>query len=136
MAIKSFFDPAFFLGFSNFKASSWLKLNSSLAKVYSMGDADKLPEPKNGLQYLYNQWFDRVKSNPNLNKYNKAKIKVSFIVNHNGALTDVKLLEGIDDAANKELVETFKHLRLNWTPGLLNNKPVRIRMILNLDINK
>jgi TonB family protein len=84
------------------------------------------PEFPGGLGELYNF----IKKNfhyPVLAKQNgiQGKVTVSFIVERDGSLTDVKIIKGIGDGCDEEAVRIIK-LSPPWKPGYQNGKPVRV----------
>lgn len=59
----------------------------------------------------------------------QGKVTVSFIIEKDGALSDVKVTKGVDPNLDKEAIRIIKTLP-NFTPGKMNGKPVRTSMSL------
>jgi len=60
----------------------------------------------------------------------EGTVYVSFIVELDGSLTDVKVMRGISKTLDAEAVRVIKSMP-NWTPGeQVKGKPVRSRYIL------
>ncbi|EOR92542.1 hypothetical protein ADIARSV_4347 [Arcticibacter svalbardensis MN12-7] len=136
MNFKTLFDSTFFIGFfSNLKASSLQKLHNSLTKVYLAEEIDIQPKPVKGIQHLYNAWYKSIKSNLVFKKFRRRDIKISFIVNHNGELIDIDLVERVDENIDKELIKTFKGLQLKWSSGLVKGESVRVKIVMPFRIN-
>jgi hypothetical protein len=57
------------------------------------------------------------------------KIYISFVVNANGKVEDVKLIKGLEDCTSckNELIKAYEQMPL-WTPGEQNGKKVNVRM--------
>lgn len=54
----------------------------------------------------------------------QGRVYVTFIVEKDGSLTDVKVLRGIGDGCDEEAVRVIK-ASPKWTPGTQNGKVVR-----------
>lgn len=59
----------------------------------------------------------------------QGKVTVSFIIEKDGTLSDVKVTKGVDPNLDKEAIRVIKTLP-NFTPGKMNGKPVRTSMSL------
>ena len=57
----------------------------------------------------------------------KGQVMASFVVEKNGELTDVKLIEGKDPAFDDQLVDAIKSTS-PWAPGVDRGVPVRVQM--------
>ena len=55
----------------------------------------------------------------------QGRVIITFIVDINGSLTDVKVARGIGDGCDEEAVRVLK-LCPAWTAGMQNGKPVRV----------
>lgn len=62
-------------------------------------------------------------------KGKQGKVTVSFIIERDGKLGDVKVTKGVDPNLDKEAIRVIKTLP-NFTPGKMNGKPVRTSMSL------
>jgi TonB family protein len=54
----------------------------------------------------------------------EGRVQVSFIVNVDGPLTDVKLVKGLGGGLDEEALRMISQSP-DWSPGILNGKPVR-----------
>lgn len=54
-----------------------------------------------------------------------GKVVVSFIVEKDGSLSNVKVVRGVHPALDKEAIRVTKRMP-RWTPGKLNGAPVRV----------
>ncbi|MBL7939419.1 MAG: TonB family protein [Flavobacteriales bacterium] len=59
----------------------------------------------------------------------RGSVTASFIVEKNGDLTDVKVVEGKNEAINDQVVDVIKSTA-PWTPGEDKGVPVRVQMRL------
>lgn len=56
----------------------------------------------------------------------EGKVHISFVVNRDGTITDVKVEQGIGDGCDEAAVKVIKNSP-PWLPGLQNGKPVRVK---------
>ena len=59
----------------------------------------------------------------------QGRVTVSFIVEKDGRVSNVRLLRSVQPALDKEAVRVVKSMP-KWTPGKQNGKPVRVRFNL------
>ena len=62
----------------------------------------------------------------------QGRVYLSFIVDIDGQIKDIKVLRGVDDSLNKEAVRVVKKSP-KWTPGKQRNKPVKVRYTFFVD---
>ncbi|MDJ1466376.1 energy transducer TonB [Cytophagaceae bacterium DM2B3-1] len=58
-------------------------------------------------------------------------VYISFVVSNTGAVSDIKVLKGIDEACDKEAVRVVEKMP-NWKPGRQNGRNVTVRYSLPL----
>lgn len=63
----------------------------------------------------------------------QGKIEVSFIINKTGDLIEPKIVEGIDEDIDKEVLRVVQLMRGKWTPGLECGRPVSVRYLLPMN---
>lgn len=56
----------------------------------------------------------------------EGKVYISFVVQGDGTITDVKVERGIGDGCDEAAVKVIKNSPL-WLPGVQNGKPVRVK---------
>jgi len=56
----------------------------------------------------------------------QGRVAVSFIVEKDGSISDVKPILSVHPLLNKEAVRVVESMP-KWTPGKQNGKPVRVR---------
>ena len=56
----------------------------------------------------------------------QGRVVVSFIVEKDGSLTDVKVEKGVDPSFDKEAVRVVKTMP-KWEPGMWRGKPTRVK---------
>jgi len=55
----------------------------------------------------------------------QGTVYVTFVVEHNGAVSDVRILRGIGGGCDEEAIRVIK-LMPNWNAGMQRGKPVRV----------
>lgn len=63
----------------------------------------------------------------------KGKVYVSFVVEKDGSLTDIKVLRDIGYGTGKEAIRVLQKSP-KWNPGIQNGKPVRVQYSLPITI--
>lgn len=78
-----------------------------------------------GLQGLM-EWLGKTIKYPRKAQKNKVegKVVVLFIIEKDGSISDVKIIESIDPDLDKEALRIVKKMP-KWKPGKLNGDPVR-----------
>ena len=61
-------------------------------------------------------------------------IYVSFVVEKDGSLTDVKVLRNPGFGLDKEAIRVLKSIKTKWKPGLVKGKPVRTSYTLPIKV--
>lgn len=72
---------------------------------------------------------------PEIDQDMTARIYVSFVVEKDGTLTDVKAVRDPGFGLGKEAERVIKSNKVKWNPGIQNGKPVRTRFNLPVTIN-
>ncbi len=99
-------------------------------KVYAVGEEQ--PMPKGGMGAFYS-FVGKEMSYPREAQRNgvQGKVFVSFVVNEDGSLSDIKVPYGIGYGCDEEAIRVFK-LSPKWNPGKNSGKPVQVKMLLPL----
>jgi hypothetical protein len=86
---------------------------------------DTAPEYKDGMDNFYQHlqhipytFYDRMSNH-------QGQVTVVMIIEKDGSLTNLKILHGISEKQDKEIMRVIRHLN-KWKPGMLNGKPVRV----------
>jgi len=64
----------------------------------------------------------------------KGKVYVQFVVEKNGAITDIKIIRGIGSGCDEEAKKAVKNMP-KWEPGEQRGKPVRVRFVLPVNFS-
>ncbi len=91
---------------------------------------DQQPEFAGGMSKLY-KYLSETINYPERAKRDsiQGRVFVSFIVEKDGSITDVKLLRGIGSGCDEEAVRAVAEMP-NWKPGEMKGKSVRVRFNL------
>ena len=65
----------------------------------------------------------------------KGKVKVSFVINEDGSLSDYKIIDDLGYGTAKELIRVLKSSSNKWSPAVKDGKPVKSTFTLPLSIN-
>ncbi|HEY0245488.1 MAG TPA: energy transducer TonB [Mucilaginibacter sp.] len=94
--------------------------------------AQIMPEYKGGMDRLYQRlenirylFVERMKNI-------EGRVLVSLVIEKDGRVSNVKILHGLTQEQDKEVVRVVKNLR-RWKPGMQDGKPVRVRFILPIE---
>ena len=59
----------------------------------------------------------------------QGSVILTFIVNKDGSISDIRVVRSVDPDIDKEAVRLVKGMK-NWNPGKVHNKPVRSKYTL------
>lgn len=99
------------------------KTNTEVDLIYNIEGVDIKPEFPGGMAQFYRFIANnfRVPEKKGLN----GKIYVTFIVEKDGSLSDIKVLKDVGYGTGSEVYRVLKKCP-NWTPGQQNGKIVRV----------
>lgn len=85
---------------------------------------DKQPAFPGGINKFYSYVAQNFRA-PETQLSNTIKVYVSFVIEKDGTMTDIKVLRNPGFGLDLEALRVLKSLKTKWTPGILNGKPVR-----------
>jgi len=106
------------------------------------GDPDKIfhavevqPEPPGGLD-AFRRWVGQNYVYPQgaIDAGVKGTIQVSFVVEIDGSLTDVKVVRDLSYGTGQAAINVLKKAK-KWSPGIQNGRPVRVAYTLPITLN-
>lgn len=91
---------------------------------------ESMPEFPGGEAALTKYLFDNIEY-PQMAKESgiQGRVFVTFVVERDGNVTDVRVLRGIGGGCDEEAIRVVKGMP-NWTPGKQRGKPVRVQFNL------
>ncbi|NLI41139.1 MAG: hypothetical protein GX421_08180 [Caldisericales bacterium] len=63
-----------------------------------------------------------------------GNIYIEFIVERDSSLSNIRVIQGIDEPLDKSVIEAIKGIP-KWIPGVEKGKIVRTRIVLPISIN-
>lgn len=91
--------------------------------VYSV--VDEMPEYEKGMK-SFQQYIDS--SVHHLNTSRSGEVFVSFVVEKNGQIKDLKIVKNLSPAQDSIALSIIREAPAKWTPGLYDGKPVEVKM--------
>lgn len=96
-------------------------------KVYDFVSIEKQPSFPGGMQNFYEYLKKAVRYPAEAQKNNiQGKVFLSFVVEKDGSLTDIKVERKLGGGTDEEAVRVLKESP-KWTPGMQNSKAVRVK---------
>lgn len=94
---------------------------------------DKMPEFPGGMAKFYTYVGNNFQR-PELDVERTLKVYVSFVIERDGSITDIKVLNDPGYGLGKEAIRVLKSIKTKWSPGILNGKTVRTAYNLPITI--
>lgn len=102
--------------------------------VYSTAGLQVQPEYPGGMKAFY----DYVNNNfriPDVDRDMTAKIYLSFVIEKDGSMSNIKVLRDPGYGMGKEAIRVLQSMKKKWSPGVQNGKNVRASFTLPITIN-
>ncbi|RAR72922.1 energy transducer TonB [Flavobacterium aciduliphilum] len=100
--------------------------------IYSSAKVEIKPMFPGGMPSFYKY----ISSNLKISEQNKkitGTFIVSFVVEIDGKLSDIKIIKGINEEMNSEVIRVFQS-SIPWIPGKINNQNVRVSYFVPIKI--
>jgi len=85
---------------------------------------DKKPQFPGGIEKFYRYVGNNFRS-PMMDETKAIRIFVSFVVERDGSMSNIKVMNKPGQALEKEAIRVLQSIKTKWSPGMLNSKPVR-----------
>lgn len=85
---------------------------------------DKKPQFPGGIEKFYRYVGNNFRS-PMMDETKNIRIYVSFVVERDGSMSNIKVMNKPGQALEKEAIRVLQSIKAKWTPGMLHSKPVR-----------
>ncbi len=108
--------------------------NADNVKTYNMAEITKRPEYPGGMAAFY-KYIGQEFEIPEVDEDMTARIYVSFVVEKDGSMTDIKVLRDPGHGLGDEALRVLKGINMKWNPGENDGKPVRTSYTLPIAIN-
>lgn len=101
-------------------------------KIYTVSEVNVKPEPLIGLQGFHDKWSKKVKyPEEAIRKKVQGMVFIEFVVNPDSTVADAAVKRGIGDGCDEAALKAFEELSKNgWKPGIKNDQPVKVKMVL------
>ncbi|AWH86778.1 hypothetical protein HYN59_17405 [Flavobacterium album] len=105
-------------------------------KVYQLSEVEVLPEFSGGNTFLASYLDKNIRKDAFEKNYPPSCIVyVSFIIEKNGNMTNIKIERDPGYGIGKETLRVLKTIKTKWNPGVQNGKPVRVNYPLPIKIS-
>jgi periplasmic protein TonB len=94
---------------------------------------EKLPEFPGGMSKFY-AFVGANFEKPDLESGQILRVQVSFVIEKDGSMTDIKVLQDPGFGLGIEAIRVLKSLKTKWIPGVFNKKSVRTAYTLPIAI--
>ncbi|MES2240077.1 MAG: energy transducer TonB [Bacteroidota bacterium] len=85
---------------------------------------DKKPQFPGGIEKFYRYVSNNFNS-PTLEEGKTVRIFVSFVVERDGSMSNIKVINNPGAALEKEAIRVLKSIKAKWTPGMIKSTAVR-----------
>lgn len=111
---------------------------SELPKIANDGvkkttELDRQPAFPNGMKGFYEYVANNFEKEE-IENGTSIRVFVSFVIEKNGTMSDIKILNKTNADVDKEAVRVLKSLKTKWTPGYKDGEPVRTQFTLPISI--
>lgn len=96
-------------------------------------ELDKQPMFPGGIKNFY-QYVGNNFEKQQIEDGETVKVMVSFVIEKNGSMTDIDVVENTTPSVDKEAIRVLKSLKTKWTPGYKDGEPVRTRYTLPITV--
>lgn len=122
---------SFFLSISNFGFSQTNEnINTDTVRAYDLTELDEIAEFVGGHTEMSKFITDNIVLPKIIDKNtNSGKVYIGFSVEKDGTLTNFKIMKGFHKDFDNEALRVVQ-LMPKWTQGKINDKPVKIKLIV------
>ncbi|MGQ7945156.1 energy transducer TonB [Flavobacterium sp. WC2509] len=92
--------------------------------ILSSNVVDKKPEFSGGINKFYTYVGNNFEK-PEIENESLIRVNVSFVIEKDGSMTDIKVLKDPGYGLGKEAIRVLKSLKTKWIPGIYEGKAVR-----------
>lgn len=102
-------------------------------KIIIAAVLDAQPEFPGGIKKFYEYVGDNFEK-LEIDGIEKVTVNVSFVIERNGTMTDIKVLRNPGYGLGDEAIRVLKSLKTKWKAGMLNGEPVRTQFTLPITV--
>lgn len=97
-------------------------------------ELDRLPEYPGGIKKFYEYVGNSIEKSEIENNVSSVSVIMSFVIEKDGSMTDIKVLRSSDKALEREAIRVLKALKIKWAPGYLDGDKVRTLYTLPIKV--
>lgn len=101
--------------------------------IENSGSVDIQPFFPGGIERFY-AYVGRTFEKPELDAPSSTRILISFVIERDGAMSDIKVLSKTNDDLNAEAIRVLKSLKTKWTAGIKDGQAVRTKYTLPITV--
>ncbi|AHM62568.1 TonB family protein [Flammeovirgaceae bacterium 311] len=121
-------------GVDNFDPNVLFGNNKPTDAVTEMPDISQAAVPAQGYEAFYAYLYNNLKIPDHLIRQNlDGKVQVSFVVDTDGTLTDIKIVRGFDKKLEEQIIKLLQESPA-WEPAWQQGRKVKVRMQLPVAI--
>jgi len=94
---------------------------------------EKLPMFPGGMNKFY-EYIGNNFERPTLDESTIITVLVSFVIEKDGSITDIKILRNPGYGMGNEAIRVLKSLKTKWSPGIMNGEKVRTLFTLPIKV--
>ena len=94
---------------------------------------DKQPSFPNGMDGFYKYVANNFQR-PELDEPQTIRVIVSFVIEKDGSMTNISVLQNPGFGMDKEAIRVLKALKTKWNPGIKDNQPMRTQFTLPITL--
>ena len=102
-------------------------------EVKKPNELDRQPDFPGGIKKFY-QYVGNNFERQELEEGESVRVLVSFVIEKNGAMTDIQVVQKTKYAIDSEAIRVLKSLKTKWEPGYKDGAPVRTQFTLPITI--
>jgi len=89
-------------------------------------ELDRMPLFPGGIDKFYTYIISNIRNPEDVSEdETSVKVLMSFVVEKDGSMTDIKVLKSSNYSLEKEAIRVLKSLRTKWAPGIKDHEKVR-----------
>jgi len=100
---------------------------------YRVGALDVQPTFPGGIQKFYDYVGNNFQKSEN-ETGRKLTVRVSFVIEKDGTISDVRVVQNPGEGLDKEAIRVLKSLKTKWQPGIKDGQPVRTIFTLPISV--
>ena len=102
--------------------------------IASSAELDKQPNFPGGMNRFYDYVGKNFQKTAVEDETNNIKVLISFVIEPDGSMTDIKVLRSSNPIVNDEAIRVLKSLQTKWEAGIKDGQAVRTRFTLPITV--